>query len=186
MQPTHPIRLGLALNFSVFYYEILNAPDRACHLAKQVIKFFSFLFFILYCRLLMMLLLNLIHSMKIHTRIVHLSCNYFETISHYGQVMLQMPMKQIHLKNISNCFVYLFLFFFFLYVYNTHTRKQPVTNQIDKNNKKTFFLFLLTLQHFYQLRFFIFLFVRRCQLSSFFFLFIISLSLCLSQCVCWL
>ncbi|XP_014675046.1 PREDICTED: 14-3-3 protein zeta [Priapulus caudatus] len=35
MQPTHPIRLGLALNFSVFYYEILNAPERACHLAKQ-------------------------------------------------------------------------------------------------------------------------------------------------------
>lgn len=39
MQPTHPIRLGLALNFSVFYYEILNSPERACHLAKQVIEF---------------------------------------------------------------------------------------------------------------------------------------------------
>lgn len=35
MPPTHPIRLGLALNYSVFFYEILNSPDRACHLAKQ-------------------------------------------------------------------------------------------------------------------------------------------------------
>jgi 14-3-3 protein beta/theta/zeta len=35
MQPTHPIRLGLALNYSVFFYEIKNAPDRACQLAKQ-------------------------------------------------------------------------------------------------------------------------------------------------------
>ncbi|CAN4124575.1 unnamed protein product [Withania somnifera] len=35
LSSTHPIRLGLALNFSVFYYEIINSPERACHLAKQ-------------------------------------------------------------------------------------------------------------------------------------------------------
>merc|ERR1712150_191480 len=39
MQPTHPIRLGLALNFSVFYYEILNSPEKACRLAKTAFDF---------------------------------------------------------------------------------------------------------------------------------------------------
>ncbi|KAI8076689.1 14-3-3 family protein epsilon [Gilbertella persicaria] len=35
LSTTHSIRLGLALNFSVFYYEILNDPTHACELAKQ-------------------------------------------------------------------------------------------------------------------------------------------------------
>lgn len=35
LAPSNPIRLGLALNFSVFYYEIMNAAHRACALAKE-------------------------------------------------------------------------------------------------------------------------------------------------------
>lgn len=32
---THPTKLGLALNFSVCYYEILQKPEEACKLAKE-------------------------------------------------------------------------------------------------------------------------------------------------------
>lgn len=35
---THPIRLGLALNFSVFYYEVCGAPEKACNLAREAIE----------------------------------------------------------------------------------------------------------------------------------------------------
>jgi len=35
---THPIRLGLALNFSVFQYEVLQNPDDACKMARTAFE----------------------------------------------------------------------------------------------------------------------------------------------------
>jgi 14-3-3 protein epsilon len=35
LPPWHPTRLGLALNFSVYFHDVYGSPDRACHLAKH-------------------------------------------------------------------------------------------------------------------------------------------------------
>ena len=37
LPPTVPLRLGLALNFSVFCYEILESHGRAVHMAQQAL-----------------------------------------------------------------------------------------------------------------------------------------------------
>jgi len=41
LSPIHPISLGLALNFSVFYYEVINEQDTACNIAKKVLDLAS-------------------------------------------------------------------------------------------------------------------------------------------------
>ena len=48
MDPPHPIRLGLALNYSVFFYEIEDQKTKACEIAKQVEKKEIFLIFLIF------------------------------------------------------------------------------------------------------------------------------------------
>ncbi|KAJ7591095.1 14-3-3 domain-containing protein, partial [Mycena floridula] len=35
LDPLHPTKLGLALNFAVFFHDVRKSPERACHLAKS-------------------------------------------------------------------------------------------------------------------------------------------------------
>ena len=35
LNPANPIRLGLMLNFSVFYYEVMEVKDKACEMARK-------------------------------------------------------------------------------------------------------------------------------------------------------
>ena len=38
LPPCNPIKLGLALNFSVFYYEVMKDQKRACELAESALQ----------------------------------------------------------------------------------------------------------------------------------------------------
>jgi len=38
LNPCNPIRLGLALNFSVFYYEVMNDHKKACTLGEEALS----------------------------------------------------------------------------------------------------------------------------------------------------
>jgi 14-3-3 protein epsilon len=41
LSPVHPIALGLFLNFSVFYYEVINDHETACKIAKDTLDLAS-------------------------------------------------------------------------------------------------------------------------------------------------
>lgn len=37
LKPLHPTRLGVALNFAVFFHDCRSSPERACHVAKHAL-----------------------------------------------------------------------------------------------------------------------------------------------------
>jgi hypothetical protein len=38
IKPYNPVKLGLALNFSVFYFEIMGQANKACEIARAALK----------------------------------------------------------------------------------------------------------------------------------------------------
>ena len=38
IKPYNPVKLGLALNFSVFYFEIMSDANKACEIARAALK----------------------------------------------------------------------------------------------------------------------------------------------------
>ncbi|CAN1181514.1 14-3-3-like protein B, partial [Linum perenne] len=51
LPPTQPIRLGLALNYLVFYYEILDSPERSANLlSKQHLSLSLYCIVFFFCR----------------------------------------------------------------------------------------------------------------------------------------
>ena len=38
MLPYNPVKLGLALNFSVFHYEIMGDAKQACNIASEALQ----------------------------------------------------------------------------------------------------------------------------------------------------
>ena len=38
IKPYNPVKLGLALNFSVFHFEIMSDANKACEIARAALK----------------------------------------------------------------------------------------------------------------------------------------------------